>query len=123
MTLSNIDTVRAVFAGYEQKDRAAIEALMAADLRFTSPYDNGIDRETYFRLCWPNSASIERFELVNMAQTGDVVFVTYEAHYQDGRAGRNTEVFRLSDGKVVAVEIYFGWNLPHPVAAGSHKLS
>jgi ketosteroid isomerase-like protein len=47
--------VRAVFAAYAAKDRAAIERLIAPDFHFTSPLDNRIDRATYFKRCWPNS--------------------------------------------------------------------
>jgi len=32
-----------------QKDRAAIEKIIAEDFHFTSPLDNRLDRETYFR--------------------------------------------------------------------------
>jgi hypothetical protein len=48
-----------------------------------------------------------------------VVFVTYIAT-MGGRRFRNTEVHTLRAGKVVEVEVYFGWNVPHDVAEGEH---
>src|SRR5688572_18322604 len=46
------DLVRRCFAAYRAKDRAAIEQLIAKDFRFTSPYDDHIDRAAYFARCW-----------------------------------------------------------------------
>ena len=43
---------RAAYEAYVAKNRAAIEKLIAADFRFTSPLDNQIDRATYFARCW-----------------------------------------------------------------------
>ncbi len=34
------------------KDCKAVESLLSNDFVFTSPYDYGIDRETYFKRCW-----------------------------------------------------------------------
>ena len=41
---------RACYHAFIAKDRAAIEALIADDFRFSSPLDNGIDRESYLAL-------------------------------------------------------------------------
>lgn len=73
--------VRGVYKAYEAKDRAAIEALLADDFHFTSPLDNRLDRATYFKVCWPNSESAQRFALPNLAVDGDKAFVTYEARW------------------------------------------
>jgi len=114
--------VRGVYKAYETKDRAAIEALLADDFHFTSPLDNRLDRATYFKVCWPNSESVQRFDLVNLAVDGDKAFVTYEARWthKGSRSFRNTEVFTVRNGKVVEVEVYFGWSIPHEAPAGTH---
>jgi predicted SnoaL-like aldol condensation-catalyzing enzyme len=62
---------------------------------------------------------MDDFEIVRMASDGDAVFVTYIGT-MGGRRFRNTEVHTLRDGKVVEVEVYFGWNVPHDVAEGEH---
>lgn len=36
------------FTAYNAKDRATIEELLTSTFTFTSPYDNAIDRATYF---------------------------------------------------------------------------
>ena len=60
------------------KDRDAIEAVIADDFHFTSPLDNRIDRETYFKRCWPKSEMIAAFEFINLVSGGDRAFVSYE---------------------------------------------
>jgi ketosteroid isomerase-like protein len=117
--ISDQEVVRDTLQAYVDKDRDAIERLIAADFHFSSPLDNRIDRASYFRLCWPNSRTMEDFEIVRMATEGDVVFVTYIGTVS-GRRFRNTEAHTLRDGKVVEVEVYFGWNVPHDVAEGEH---
>jgi hypothetical protein len=114
-----LDTVKAALQAYIDKDRAAIEALIADDYSFTSPLDNAIDRETYFRLCWPNSEGMTGMDFVAGAEDGDFAWITYEGGFGDRRS-RNTEYHRVRDGQLVATEVYFGWNLPHPVPAGEH---
>jgi hypothetical protein len=58
MTAKNVAIARAASEAYVTKDRAALENLIADDFHFTSPVDNRLDRETYFRRCWPNSKII-----------------------------------------------------------------
>jgi ketosteroid isomerase-like protein len=116
-----MDVVRACLEAYAAKDRHAIEALVGADYRFTSPMDNALDRDAYFRICWPHSKDFEAFEIVHEAEVGDVAFVTYEARMKSGHRFRNTEVNTVRDGKLVATEVYFGWELPHKLAKGTHS--
>jgi ketosteroid isomerase-like protein len=109
---------RTAYEAYVAKDRAAMEALVASDFRFTSPLDNGIDRATYFARCWPISDWIEGFEFVHLVADGDRVFVTYEGRHQNGAAFRNTEIVTVRGGQIVNVEVYFGWDLPHKAPRG-----
>ncbi len=111
---------RGVYNAYVTKDRAAIEALIANDFRFTSPLDNGLDRESYFAICWPNSANTAGFEIIHLIEHFDKVFVTYEGWNAKSRF-RNTEILTVRDGQIVGVEVYFGWNVPHEVPHGEHR--
>ena len=47
------EVVRAWFGAFAARDRAGAERLMAEGFRFTSPYDDRIDRRRYFERCWP----------------------------------------------------------------------
>ena len=114
------DTAKAIYDAYVAKDRGAAERLLADDFRFTSPLDNGLDRDSYFATCWPNSADTEGFEIVHMVEHSELVFVTYEGQGKQARF-RNTEIITVRDGRIAAVEVYFGWNVPHAVPAGEHR--
>jgi ketosteroid isomerase-like protein len=118
MTTDAIATARAVYAAYSNKDRAAIEPLIAGDFHFTSPLDNRIDRTTYFNRCWPSSATIASFDFVHLVENGERVFVTYEGSTNTGRRFRNTEILTVRGKQVIEVEVYFGWNVPHEAPAG-----
>jgi ketosteroid isomerase-like protein len=114
----NIAVARKSYQAYVDKDRAAIETLIADDFHFTSPLDNRLDRATYFERCWPNSETITDFRFVYLVADGDRVFVTYEGVAGAGRRFRNTEVLTIRDGKLIEAEVYFGWSLPHDAPAG-----
>ena len=115
---SNAAIAQAAYRAYVTKDRAALEALLADDFHFTSPLDNRLDRDTYFRRCWPNSEVIEDFEFVHVVTDAHRVFVTYEGRNTDGHRFRNTEILTIRDQLIVEVEVYFGWSLPHKAPQG-----
>ena len=113
--------VRACYEAYSRRDRAAIEALIGEDFRFTSPLDNQIDRHTYFEVCWPGSETIVVMTLQHVVVFGEQAFVTYEALKRDGNRFRNTELLTVKDGKLSEVEVYFGWSIPHEAPSGTHR--
>lgn len=118
VTVKNVAIARAAYEAYVAKDRAALEELIAEDFHFTSPLDNRLDRETYFRRCWPNSKVIAGFDFIHLVTDADRVFVTYEGRNTDGRRFRNTEILTIRDQHIVDVEVYFGWSVPHRAAQG-----
>lgn len=111
---------RASYEAYVAKDRAAIEKLIAEDFHFTSPLDNRIDRAAYFEYCWKNNEKVTGFDFIYLVPDGDRVFVTYEGRNSDGGRFRNTEMVTVRDGKIVEVEVYFGWSIPHKAESGTH---
>ena len=117
-SVSNAAIAQAAYRAYVTKDRAALEALIADDFRFTSPLDNRLDRDTYFRRCWPNSEAIEGIDFVHLVTDADRVFVTYEGRNTNGHRFRNTEILTIRDRHIVEVEVYFGWSLPHKAPQG-----
>ena len=119
MTNDAVEIARAAYEAYAKKDRAAIEALIAEEFRFTSPLDNRIDRATYFARCWPNSQRISGFEFIHLVQNDERVFVTYEGTNTDGHRFRNTEIVTIRGRQITEVEVYFGWSIPHEALSGS----
>jgi ketosteroid isomerase-like protein len=102
------DIIRRLFAAYKVKDRSLLEGLLADNLRFTSPYDDGIDKTTYFERCWPNSLTIRENVIERIFEQGDEAFVTYKCVAADGKEFRNTEFFVFAGDKVKSIDVYFG---------------
>lgn len=105
---SKADIVRALFAAYRSNDRKTVEDSFTDDFRFTSPYDDRIDKASYFDRCWRNSGWIERHELERILVQGDEAFVTYECVAKGGKSFRNTEFFAFADDKINRIDVYFG---------------
>jgi ketosteroid isomerase-like protein len=101
-------TVRAIFAAYMTNDRKVVEDALADDFRFTSPYDDQIDKATYFERCWKDSDWIERHELEKIFVEGDEAFVTYKCMARGGKSFRNTEFFAFAGDKIRRIDVYFG---------------
>ena len=100
--------IRALFAAYRANDRKAVEDALADDFRFTSPYDDSIDKATYFERCWRNSDWIELHELERIFVEGDEEFVTYKCVAKGGRNFRNTEFFTFAGDRIKRIDVYFG---------------
>ena len=116
-----VSIARACYDAYVEKDRRKIEALLADDYRFTSPLDNALGREDYFRICWPNAGNLTAFDIVHAFAAGDWVAIVYEAATKSGKRFRNSELHRVQNGKLVETQVYFGWDLPHKVQPGRHE--
>jgi len=110
-TRNRVDLAKQSYRAYETGDRQLIEALLTDDFRFFSPADVGIDRASYFERCWPNAETISAFEFTHLVESGDEVFVTYDATRTDGSRFRNTEILRFRGDKLSRAEVYFGWDL------------
>ena len=105
---SRAETIRRIFAAYLANDRNFVESAFSDDFRFTSPYDDAIDKPTYFERCWKNSDWIERHELERIFVEGDEAFVTYRCVAKDSKTFRNTEFFVFENDKVKRIDVYFG---------------
>jgi ketosteroid isomerase-like protein len=108
MNASKSDIIRALFAAYLANDRKAVEDALAGDFRFTSPYDDEIDKPTYFARCWRNTEWIARHELERIFVEGDGAFVTYKCVAKDGKSFRSTEFFSFAGDKIRRIDVYFG---------------
>ncbi|MGH9201792.1 MAG: nuclear transport factor 2 family protein [Vicinamibacterales bacterium] len=105
---SKSDIIRRCFAAYKSKDRKLLEQLLTDDFTFTSPYDDEIDKATYFERCWPNSERIRTHIFEKIFEQGDEAFVRYKCITNEGTEFRNTEFFALDGDRIRRVEVYFG---------------
>jgi len=105
---SKPEIIRTLFAAYMSNDRKAIENSFTDDFRFTTPYDDRIDKATYFERCWKVSDWIERQEIEKIFVEGDEAFVTYKCTAKGGKTFRNTEFFAFEGDRIKRIDVYFG---------------
>jgi ketosteroid isomerase-like protein len=116
----NAATIRKYYAAWEKKDWGALNTLVASDFTFSSPFDDHISKSSYKKGCWDTQAKlIERFDLQQVIASGNDGFVLYVCHTKAGKTFRNVEYFRFAEGKVLAVECYFGAVTGYPSAVNS----
>jgi ketosteroid isomerase-like protein len=108
MGANKSELIRALFAAYMSNDRKAVEKSFTEDFTFTSPYDDAIDKATYFERCWRVADWIERQQLEKIFVEGDEAFVTYAVVTKEGKRFRNTEFFRFEGDKIRSIDVYFG---------------
>jgi ketosteroid isomerase-like protein len=105
--------IRSLFDAYTSKQREIAEELLTDDFTFTSPYDDQIDKATYFERCWPESVRfVEKYlveqVLEKIVANGDDVFVLYRCRTNDGKDFRNTEHHVFDGGRIRRIDVYFG---------------
>jgi ketosteroid isomerase-like protein len=108
MARSRPDIIRGLFAAYLANDRVAVERLFTADFRFTSPFDDWLDKPSYFERCWRGSDWIESHELETILAEGDRAFVSYRCTAKGGKSFRNVELFDFDGDRIRRIEVFFG---------------
>lgn len=111
MTTSRTNIVRASFAAYLAQDRDAADRLLAADLVFTSPQDDHIDKAAYLERCFPTTDRLVSQEILQLVDAGGGVFLMYEYELTTGERYRNTEFITVRDGRIVEIQVFFGGRL------------
>lgn len=107
--MSTTDTVRAAFAAYLAQDAVAARPLYSEDFRFSSPQDDGLDKDSFFITCFPTASRLRRQELLELAAVGpDGVFVLYEYELLAGGTYRNAEFVTVREGLITTVQVFFG---------------
>ena len=108
------ELARGYYRAYERHDRAFMEANLRPDFTFTSPFDDHIDLAAWWKRCWPKQPLHQTFEFVAVGQDGDKVLVAYDCTmripnttHPEARF-RNAELLTFEDGKLKAVEVFFG---------------
>lgn len=109
-----IEKVKGYYRAYERHDPDHVAAELAEGFTFTSPFDDHIGREDYFRRCWPETPLHQNFAFVSIAQDGDRVMVVYDCTlkrpnsvHPDMRF-RNAELMTFENGRLKSVEVFFG---------------
>ena len=114
-------TIRKWYAAWEKRDWHPVDMLLADNFTFTSAAgDDHIDKSTFKSKCWETQIDfIERFDLQRVFGDGNEAIVMYVCRTKNAKALRNVEYLRLKDGKVEAIECYFGAQSSFPSAVSA----
>jgi ketosteroid isomerase-like protein len=117
------ETIRKWYAAWGQKDWHPVDSLLAEDFTFTSAAgDDHISKSTFKARCWETQINfIAGFDLLRMYGSGNEAMVMYACRTTNGKTIRNVEYLRVKDGKVEAIECYFGAQSSFPSAASTQK--
>jgi ketosteroid isomerase-like protein len=108
MPHSKADIARSMYDAYRTKNRALVERILTDDFTFTSPYDDAVDKATYFERCWPNNKLIKTHIVETIIEKGDEVFVLYKCIINEGKEFRNVECLTFEGDHICEVNVYFG---------------
>jgi ketosteroid isomerase-like protein len=93
----------------QQNDWHPVDALLTDDFTFTSPVDDHISKSAFKTGCWDTQhALIAGHDLERVFVIGDQAFVRYACRTKHGKSFRNVEYLQLKDGRIEAIECYFG---------------
>lgn len=110
----NEKAVRAYYTAFMTKDWNLIQENLADGFTFSSPLDDHISVEAFKERCWPNCNNIKKFEITKIVVRGDDAFVISNGWTNAGKLFRNSDYFKLKDGKIVAFECFFGPGVNFP---------
>lgn len=103
------ELARSYFLAYQAVDRQAVEALLAEDFTFTSPWDDHISRARYFEHCWPHAGEFRFREPLSIFVQGDEAVVIYETEGKTGGTFHNAELFRFAGDRIRSIDVFFGF--------------
>jgi hypothetical protein len=104
--------VKQFYEAFSKADRGEfVETLLAPNFTFSAPPDPFLDRDGFFKICWPEGSNLKDIEYVRVIEHGDEVIVTHEYVKPDGVRGRNTDIITFAGDKVIRLEVYFGWDI------------
>ena len=110
----NEKAVRAYYNAFMTKDWNLIQENLAAGFTFSSPLDDHIDVTAFKERCWPNCNNIKKFEITKLVIKGDDAFVISNGWTNAGKLFRNSDYFKLKDGKISEFECFFGPGVNYP---------
>jgi ketosteroid isomerase-like protein len=67
--MTNVEIVEACFASHVAQDHDTADRLLADDFVFTSPQDDHIDKATWFERCFPTTARLASYDVLQTVAT------------------------------------------------------
>jgi SnoaL-like protein len=114
--------IRGYYTAYEKKDWNSMEQLLADGFTFTSPNnDDHINVKAFKAKCWPESTKIKKFDLKKIIGNGNEAFVLNLCTTTSGTLILNTDYFKVENGKIKEVTVFFGPGPGYPDNQSSKK--
>ena len=106
--MSDIDVAKASFDAYQRQDADAMLRILADDYTFTSPQDDGVDRDAFMERCFPTADRFATNQVLELVSTPSGVLYVYEYELADGGRFRNVELIRVQGEQIVETQVFFG---------------
>ncbi len=100
------------------KEWSAVDSMLTDDFTFSSAAgDDHISKSAFKAQCWETQIGfIGQFDLESIFGDAHEAFVKYLCRTKNGKSFRNVEHFTFRDGKIAALECYFGAQSSFPSA-------
>ena len=123
LSSENESTIRRWYKGWEKKDWHPLDMLLADNFTFTSAAgDDHISKSEFKKTCWDTQIDhMVRMDLQHVFGSGNEALVMYVGLTTNGKTFRNVEYLRLREGKIEAIECYFGAQASFPSAVSAGK--
>jgi ketosteroid isomerase-like protein len=110
LSQQDLDALHQYYAAWEQRSWHPFDLLLADDFTFTSANnDDHISKSAFKERCWKSQVNyIKRFDLLHVIGRGNDAFVLYVGRTSNDKTFRNVEYLQLREGKIQAIECYFG---------------
>ena len=110
----NEKVVKVFFTAFEKKNWNSLQQIFADGFTFSSPLDDHISIKKFKERCWPNAHKIKKFDVEKVVINGDDAVVITNGWTTSGKLFRNSDYFKLKDGKISAYECFFGPGINYP---------
>ncbi len=106
--MKTLDIIQKYFSCYETSDKGTLENLLDDRFEFSSPHDKMLDKTTYFERCWNFNKRVKQYQILRFIEQKNEAFLSYEAVTYDKRKIENAEYFKIKDGKIINIKVYYG---------------
>jgi len=110
LSAQNEEAIRKYYKSWETRDWHPFDVLLADNFTFTSAAgDDHISKSIFKTRCWDTQVDfVGHFDLKHLFGNGDDALVLYVCTTKNGKTFKNAEYHHLKEGRIEAIECYFG---------------
>lgn len=116
----NEEAIRKYYKAWETGEWPVVDGLLTDHFTFSSPVDDHISKAQFKTGCWDTQVNfIAHHDLKHVFGSGNDALVLYVCSTRNGKTFRNTEYLHVKDGRIEAIECYFGSQAGIPSAVSA----